>query len=43
MKCKKHPKYKGIYPPRVKCDECWRVYYEVRKCLVYLQKLNIAK
>ena len=28
MKCKKHPKYKGIYPPRVNCKQCWKIYNE---------------
>lgn len=23
MKCKKHPKYKGILKPRVPCEACW--------------------
>ena len=27
MKCKKHPKYKGIRKPRVKCAECEHIYY----------------
>lgn len=27
MKCKKHPKYKGINKPKVSCIDCWRVYY----------------
>jgi len=26
MKCKKHPKYKGIYKPRVECLDCWKMY-----------------
>lgn len=24
--CKKHPKYKGVLPPRVPCSECWEIY-----------------
>ncbi|HEC66266.1 hypothetical protein LCGC14_3100530 [marine sediment metagenome] len=26
MKCKKHPRYKGIYKPRTECLDCWKIY-----------------
>lgn len=26
MKCKKHPKYKGIHKPRVACEMCWVIF-----------------
>lgn len=25
-KCKKHPRYKGIFKPRVECEQCEAVY-----------------
>jgi hypothetical protein len=25
-KCKKHPKYKAIKPPRVDCKDCWNIF-----------------
>ena len=28
MKCSKHPKYKAIHKPRVKCNACERMYKE---------------
>ncbi len=28
MNCKKHPKYKAIYKPRVDCLACWIMYHE---------------
>lgn len=30
MKCTKHPKYMGIYPPKVDCAACERVYFTRR-------------
>lgn len=27
-KCKKHPRYQGIYAPRVICDECTNIFYK---------------
>jgi hypothetical protein len=26
MKCKKHPKYKGIRQPTAKCNQCWAIF-----------------
>lgn len=26
MKCKAHPRYKGLRRPRVACESCWRLY-----------------
>lgn len=26
MKCKKHPKYKGIHKPKVECEDCEKIY-----------------
>lgn len=26
MKCKKHHKYKGVFKPRVDCEQCWIIY-----------------
>lgn len=26
MKCEEHPKYKAIYPPKVACLICWKIY-----------------
>lgn len=28
MNCSKHPKYKAIHKPRVKCEKCWEMYEE---------------
>jgi len=25
MKCKEHPKYKGIHKPKVDCLDCWKI------------------
>lgn len=25
--CKDHPDYKAIYPPRVECKVCWKIWY----------------
>ena len=27
--CKRHPKYKGINPPRFACKACWIVYFGI--------------
>ena len=27
-KCKKHPRYKIIYPPRCECETCWFMWNE---------------
>lgn len=39
MKCKKHPRYKGIYKPRIECLDCWKIYEaELEKQLAGLDK-----
>lgn len=36
MKCKLHPKYKGIYDPRCECADCWKI----RKLHILAREIN---
>lgn len=36
MKCKLHPKYKGIYDPRCDCADCWKI----RKLHLLAREIN---
>ncbi len=42
--CSKHPKYKVVYPPKVDCDACWKMYEKkfgkVKTILSYLKFIN---
>ena len=29
IKCKKHPKYKGILKPFCNCEKCWRYFLSI--------------
>ena len=29
MRCKKHPKYKAMHPPKVKCNDCEVMYCHI--------------
>ncbi|KKM91217.1 hypothetical protein LCGC14_1230800 [marine sediment metagenome] len=39
MKCKKHPRYKGIREPRTECLDCWKIHEaDLKKELIELDK-----
>lgn len=37
-KCKKHPRYKGIYKPRCLCKHCWAIYLGVCETCAPIEK-----
>lgn len=38
--CRKHPKYKGRFKPRVPCEECWRHFFAVQDYLKWEADMN---
>lgn len=31
MRCRKYPRYRAVFRPRVECPECWDLYLETHK------------
>jgi len=51
MKCKKHPRYKGIYRPKAACKKCLQIYTdkktaedcgEVEKLLKFMRSMEVV-
>ena len=41
MRCSEHPKYNGIYAPKVNCITCWKIYAAKLELKLQAQKLKL--